>query len=460
MPGNGIHRRRALQGIGVGAAGLLAGCLGGGDDDDEIHVLTDFDGDDWENHWDDVLIPAWEEQSDVPIEVEYTGFQGTGEQRLATLMQSGDAPEFYHATTSEIGDLINQGLTRQVDDVVDDLEDEWGDALFKYTLQPMTGDRDDETHSIPHGVYVGGCFNYRSDVYEALDLEVPETWDELLANAEAIDEAGGDFEEMRGFGIPGQPDGKAGSDFSNWLYNSGGDVWQENGGDIELWFDEEHVMPVLEMLEELAEYSPDPSSLNWSETIEYWIGGRFGQCFMNNAWLCGPTIGTPAEPIGLATEQALIPTRDGADPITRGWVLVNGTPIIEGSSNPEEAGDFKRLMYGADHHVDVSLVEPMRFIPPYEDIIEDEEYRSAEVFEMHDGAFLAKNEYIMEELVPEMDSPEVVSSPETLHVQTFDIQAQMVNRLLVDDNDADDVYEWGVDQYEDRWEQVNQQADY
>lgn len=459
MPGSGIHRRQVLSGLGVGTAGLLAGCLGGGDDD-ELHILTDLTGGEWETYWEEELIPGFEEDSDVPVNIEYAGFHGSGEQRLATLLQSGDAPEFYHGTTSEFGDLINQGLTRQVDDVVDDLEEEWGDALFKYTLQPMTGDRDDETHSIPHGVYVGGCLNYRADVYEALDLEVPETWDDLVDNAQAIDESD-EFEEMRGFGLSGEPVGKSGSDFANWLYNSGGDVWQENGdGELELWFDEEHVMPVLDVLLELSEYSPDPSAIGWEDTIEDWIGGRYGQCFMNNAWLCGPAYEAGAEEIALATEQALIPTRDGVDPVTRGWVLVNGTPIIDGSSNPETAEEFKRYMYGADNHVEVSLMEPMRFIPPYEEIIEDDEYQEAEIFQAEDGAFLEKNEFIMDEIVPELESPELPSNPETLHVGTFDIPAELTNRVLVDGEDPEDAYEWSIDEYETRYDDVQEQANY
>ena len=459
MPDTGIHRRRVLQGLGVGSAGLLAGCVGGGDDEDEIHILTDFSGDQWEPYWEDELVPGWEEESEVPINVEHAGFHGTGEQRLATLLQANDAPEIYHATTAEIGDLINQGLTMPVDDVVDDLEDEWGDALYKYTLQPMGGDRDDEMHSIPHGIYVGGCLNYRSDVYEALDLEVPETWDELVENARIIDESD-EFEEMRGFGLAGQSAGKSGSDFSNWLYNSGGWFWEENGGDIELWFEEEHAMAVLDVLQELSEYSPDPSSIGWEETIEYWIAGRFGQCFMNNAWLCGPAYFAGAEEVALATDQALIPMREGADPISRGWVLVNGTPIVENSSNPEDAKDFKRYMYGSDRHVEVSLIEPMRFLPPYEDIIETDAYQSAEIFQIEDGAFLEKNQYVMDEIVPELDNPEIPSSPETLHVGTFDIDAELTNRVLVDGQDPEDAYEWAYEEHQSRYEDVQQQADY
>ena len=171
-----LTRRRVLQLSGVGTAGAIAGCLGNGDDeteaeeDDEVHLLTDFSSEVWQDYWEEELVPSWEEQRpDVPLNVEYAGFHGTGEQRLATLMQAGDPPEFYHATLSELGDLVNQGQTTDVTDVVEDLEDTWGDeVLYRSTLMPI----DDEVHSIPHGVYLGGVLNYRGDIYEELGLEV------------------------------------------------------------------------------------------------------------------------------------------------------------------------------------------------------------------------------------------------------------------------------------------------
>lgn len=463
MPTDGTTRRSVLGGVGAGVAGALAGCLGGGNGDGggELHILTDLSGDQWEPYWEEELIPSWEEQSDVPINLEFAGFEGTGEQRLAALMQAGDPPEFYHATTAELGELINQGMTLDVTDVVEDLQSQWGDALFDHTLQPLVGDRDDEFHSIPHGVYIGGCLNYRADVYEDLGLEVPETWDELRENARAIDEAGGEWEEMRGWALPGAPAGKSGSDFSNWLYNSGGLVWEEGGGnEVELAFDEQYVLPVLEMLQDMAEYSPDPSAVDWGTTIEYWIAGRMGQCFMNNAWLCGPAYFAGAEEVALNTEQALIPLRnDDVDPHTRGWILVNGTPIIDGSSNPDEAREFKRYMYGPERHVEVSLMEPMRFLPPYEEIMETDAYQSADVFQLEDGEFLRKNQHVMDEIVPELDV-EIPSTPASNHVSAFNIPEEMTNRVVVEGEDPEDAYEWAYEQYERRIEETRQQSNW
>lgn len=461
MSRTGLQRRQVMQGIGIGAAGLLAGCLGGEDDDDEIHILTDYTGEGgWDPYWEDELIPGFEEEHDIPVNVEPVGFQGTGEQRLATLMQSGNPPELFHGTITEIGDLVNQGRTQSIDDVTDDLEDIWGDTLFKNTLQPVDG----ETHMVPHGVYMGGCLNYREDIYQTLDLEVPETWSELVENARIIDEAEielPDGETMRGFGLPAQLTGKSASDFSNWLFNAGGDTWRWSEDDeLELWMDEDHVMAVFEHLQELVQYSPDPSSLDWGTTIEYWVGSRFGQCLMNNAWLCGPAYNAGQEDTALNTKQALVPKLEGSDPLQRGWVLADGTPIIEGSSNPDEAGDFLRYMYSEERHPTTTLIEPMRFLPPYEAVTETEAYQSAEIFQVEDGAFLERNQYILDEIAPELENPDSPTTPETLHVNTFDIPGEMTNRVIVDEEDPQSVYEWGIDEYEKRLAEVSDQSNY
>ncbi len=458
-------RRSVLRATGLATATAIAGCLGtdsGGTDDGtgdgEIHILTDLTGEQWEPYWEDELIAGFESSADASVSVEYAGMQGQGGQRLATLLQSNTPPECYHATQTEIGDLFNQGLTQSVDSVIDELESIWGETLFKYTMQPFNGDRDEEMHMIPNGIYVGGVFNYRKDIYEKLGLSVPTTWQGLVDNAKAIHES--DDVQAAGFGVAGTPAGKSGSDFSNWLFNAGGQTWKSAGDSIELAFEKEHVMAVLEVLQELANYSPDPSSLSWAKTIEYWAGGRIAQCFMNNAWLCGPAYAAGATEIARNTEQALIPIREGADPITRGWILANGTPIIKGSSNPEGAKAFNKYMFGEEHMIPVSQLEPMRFIPPYADVMDADAYRNAEIFQVEDGIFLEKNEKIVSEIVPELDNADLPSSPETLHVGTIYIQDQMVNRVLIEGQSPEAAYEWALDEYETQISNAQQQANY
>ena len=485
MIDGGPSRRRLLGGVGTGTMGLFAGCFGsdndgqrgpnggdtdGGDEtgddgetddsigDGPITIATDYHSDPWEQYW-ATLTAEFEAETGVAVDRETVGVQRTDDPRLEALLEDGEPPELYHGTAAEVGDLINTGRTRPVDGVVDELEAQWGDLLLEDAIAPIG----DERRLVPHGVEAGGILNYRLDVYRELGLEVPETWDELVENAHAIDEAnisvhGG---KIRGWALPAMPTGKAAADFVNWLYNAGGAVWMPGtDDDPELWLDEDHVTAVFDLLQELAQYSPDPSTMDWAKTIRLWTQGRIGQCLMTNAWLCAPAVRAGRTELALETAQALVPKRAGADPLQRGWARVDGTPIIRGSSHPKAAEEFCRFMYGAEHGVASSLVEPMRFLPAYEGILESPAYRSAGIFQMEGGVFLEKNRYCIEKILPELTSEETVTTPETLHADSAVIPAEMTNRLIVGGADPNDVYEWGYQEYESTLETARNRRSY
>lgn len=419
----------------------------GGANTAEVHVLTDYSSDPWQSKWEDEIKPGFEEQYSAPLNVEYTGLQGTGENRLTTLIQSGKPPEMFHGTITQVADLIAQGQTIPVDDLVGELTEANGELMAASSIS--TGG---EAHIVPHGLYLGGCLNYRQDIYDALGLSVPTTWDELMENARAIDEA--EDIDAAGFAVPAQPAGKAGSDFSNWLYNAGGDVWKwadEDETTVELDFAEEDVKNVLRMVRDIAEYSPDPSSLNWGSTIQNWVGGRIGQCFMNNAWLAGPAYRAGVMPVAMNTRQALIPLMEKSlDPIDRGWALMDGTPILSGADNQEGAKNLARYMYGSpSKQADKNLIEPMRFLPPYRDVIESDEYQSAEIFQAEDGHFLDLNKHCVEELAPHLggDRP---STPASLYAGRFNIDAQMINAVVVQGQSIDQAYSEAREKYQNR----------
>jgi multiple sugar transport system substrate-binding protein len=474
-----LSRRRVLQGAGVGIVAATAGCAGGGGgngnggdgtdgggggggggtgtdggggggtgepNSNEVLMLTDYGSEAWQQKWENDIIPGFEEEVDPSYTVtpEYVGLQGTGEQRLTTLLQSGNAPEMYFGTITQVADLVAQGQTTPLGDLVSRLEEANGDMYFKSTV--TVGD---EVQMVPHGLYLGGTLNYRQDIYDMLDLSVPETWDELLENAQAISES--DETEALGFAASAQPAGKSGSDFSNVLRNAGGGVFQatEDGG-AEIWFDEQRVTESLTFMNDLAEYSPDPSSLNWGSTIENWVAGRVGQCIMNNAWLAGPAYAAGATDIALNTNIAPVPMQSDADPIDRGWALIDGTPVLSGSDNPAGAQEFLEYMYGSpEAQADKNLVEPMRFLPPYEDIIETDAYQSAEIFQAEDGHFLELNRRCFEEIAPNLSSDERPSTVATNYESRFQYDSEMVNAVLVQGRSVEDAYQQGLSRLEE-----------
>lgn len=478
MTGKNVSRRRILQGAGAGIAAGLAGCGddGGGatptgdgatptdtgpttpaqDRSAEIHVLTDYAGENsWGPKWQEIT-SGFEGQDEASVNVETVGMQGSGEDRLSTLIQSGDAPELYHGTVTQVGDLIAQGQTVVVDDTLDTLVEANGDMLSRSTVEAGG-----EGRMIPHGVYLGGCLNYRVDIYEQLDLSVPQTLDELVENAQAIDEAEeGPAGDARGFAVSAVRSGKSGSDFTNFLYNCGGDVWRwanEEETEVELRFEEDTVTAALDYMNQLAEYSPDPANLNWQPTIIQWIQGRAGQCFMNNAWLNGAAYANDS-PVWQATEQALIPLQDQSlDPPDRGWMLADGTPILRPSDNHEGARALLRHMYeGPNAQADKNLVEPMRFLPPYEDVVDSETYQNAEIFQA-EPSLLERNRRMINDFAPELgaDRPSSVAS---LYAGRFDIDAEMVSEVIVEGVDPAQAHQNAAEKFQNRLEEGRELA--
>jgi len=292
-------------------------------------------------------------------------------------------------------------------------------------------------------------FVYRTDVYDRLGLSVPETWDELLENARVIEED--PDTEARGFGLAGGKNLKASTHFSTLLRTAGGGTyrWKEEGEEAELWFDEEHVTAALEFAKELSEYSIDPSSMTWGNSVSKWAGGRIAQDIHLNAWVAG--VAYRANPdLGLNIGVDLPPKRDGADPIDHGGIFMEGAPIIEGSTNPQGGKELWKYLHGTpDDMARTHLIEPMRFLPCYASATESDTYQNADVFQVEDGYFLDLNRKIIEENVPMLGSAERPVTPATLYADSQPWDSDMMNAAVVQDRSVQDAYQQGLEAAED-----------
>jgi multiple sugar transport system substrate-binding protein len=403
-------RRQVLTAL---AAAALAGCntLGGADPSTEspgVFMMTDYNTEPWQRKWEQEIIPGFEEQSDATVRY---NLSTSPPQAPSTeeLVDEGDPPEVYHNTAVMVARHALEDELQSVEGLVDDLVAANGDLHVGYPIRSAG-----EPHIVPHGLHLGGVLHYRRDVYDELGLSVPETWTELVENARVIDEARDihavDRAEVRGFGTPVREDAKMRRDFTTWLYTAGGGYWQwrdEPGGEVDLDFQPADVRAALETMRALAQYSPDPDAAGFSTVPGAWISGRIAQCLFPNAWLAGIAYDVESGPaqdrslsISPNTAVAPAPLRDRTlDPPTRGWVRVNGTPMFRGA-NTEYAEQFLRYMYeGPQRQADKNNVT-MRSLPPYEGILETDEYRSADIYQAEDGYFLDLERQLLEEVLP------------------------------------------------------------
>jgi multiple sugar transport system substrate-binding protein len=463
-------RRQVLAAL---AAAGLAGCntLGGSDhsteapgstpsstpstETPEVLVMADDNMERWVEKWREELIPGFEDQSNATVRIKFSTSppQAPSTQRL---VDEGDPPEVYQNDVVAVAKHALENELQPVDGLVSDFVATNGDLQVEYPVRS-----EGRAQIIPHGLSLRSVLHYRRDVYDDLGLSVPETWAELVENARVIDE--GDQFEGRGFAVPGSDSGeKPRNDFTAWLYTAGGRYWQwrdEPGGEVELDFRADDVRAALELMRTLAQYSPDPEELALGPTVGEWLTGNVAQCLSPNAYLAGLTYGVESDParsdspsVSLATAVAPASLRDRTlDPPTRGWVRVGGTPLFRGA-NVQHAEELLRYLYeGPERQARMNNVD-MRWLSPYEGVLETEEYRSADIYQAEDGYFLDLEREVLDEVLPLHAGrrPRTPAAryamqrtpPETAREYSrASIVTEMVNGVLVTENPIDEEIE-------------------
>lgn len=156
-----------------------------------------------------------------------------------------------------------------------------------------------------HGYYTS-VFHYRQDVYDELELEVPEGIEEMIGNVRIIDESDLD---IRGYGLAGKAQNELQVLLSNMGTSGIGVRWVDGdvGGELEIQYPEDKVVKLLEYFQELAQYSPDPTGIGWAESLGSWAGGRFAQQYNLNMSPAGVAASAGAENIAKNTGVAPLP---------------------------------------------------------------------------------------------------------------------------------------------------------
>ncbi|QSW99269.1 ABC transporter substrate-binding protein [Haloterrigena alkaliphila] len=475
MTENSFNRRQVLAGTGLGMTAAMAGCLGGGGgSDDEVHFITDYYNGAWESLWGD-LESQFEDETDFQMNIEEGGMSGTQEGRLAQLIQAGNPPDANTSTFDQVADIWSTDQLEPVNDVVSAIEEVNGELNAGGAFLG----EGDEIYQIPHGVYVSN-FQYRADVYEELGLDEPETFSDVLENAQAIDEAGGPFEDMRGYGLAGAPTGKSQDELLVLLASAGisgiGLRWKDPDAreELEIHWPEDTVTQVLEYIKQLSQYSPDPTSIGWADSLSQWVQGQYGQCYHLNAWPVGVTAqaaeGQDSQEakeglrhVARSTEIIAYPMLDGVDP-SENWLSApapDGYHIFSNGGNTEGAKEWFEWVYADSMEQTASFYEadPGRFLPTYSDVIESDPFRNQALFQEHEH-LLEKLEYVQDEIwgnhygsVDEANT----SSPESLYMQRQWFYGEMVNRVVTDSMGVQEAYEWGYSQLEEAFADAQEQ---
>jgi len=178
----------AITAVGVLAlAGCSAGSGGDGGGDDGPVELTWYMGagvpDDIETA-EQLAADFTAANPDIKVVVDASGPQGVElDAQMRTKLATGDMADLFWYNSGALMQQLNpdQQLLNVADEPwVEDLNE-----AYRGTVSTDNG-----TYGAPVGSGMGGGFFYNVDVYEELGLEVPMTWEDFMANGEAIRAAG------------------------------------------------------------------------------------------------------------------------------------------------------------------------------------------------------------------------------------------------------------------------------
>jgi len=474
-----LSRRKAVSAAGAMGAAALAGCSDGGNGNDnsdsndgedgssgvggEVLFITDYSNEGWQAKWGDELVPGFEESNDTgtTVNVQYSGFSGSQESELGRLVQAGDPPELNTSTFEQVGDFFAEGYFADIGDVVASAEEVNGELIGSpYHVEQDDGP--DTYYELPHGAYVG-TFLYRTDVYDQLGLDVPTSFEEMLNNARIIDESPMD---VRGFGLAGQRTGKAQDEFQTYLALMGKselgfvdpDADDLSTEAIEVRYEQnrEEIITLLEFMNDLSEYSYDPTSLGWGSSIQNWVTGSYAQQYHLNAWPVSAAAGAGVDAIVENTGVAKLPLWEAGGVEREDTQLTNPTMDghhVFGSAEMSEGGrNFLSYCYAEDETRgrEMYATEPGRFLPAFSDIVDSEEFGSYQQFQEYPTT-LEQIRRVANEIFPETygqsDEPGVLAnSPIGVSYFRSFHQAEMVNDVVTGSSTPEEAFEYGKEE--------------
>jgi raffinose/stachyose/melibiose transport system substrate-binding protein len=181
---SGSNRAGVLASVAGAAALALAGCgNAGADSGDSVtltYLITNLEQVITEN---EALVEAFEAQNpDIHIEIETRPGGTEGDNIIKTRLQTGEMTDIFYYNAGSLFQALapQQSMVPLEGAFVDNILD-----VFKAGVSV-----DGTVYGVPVGGAMGGGILYHKPTYEELGLEIPTTWDEFMANNQAILDAG------------------------------------------------------------------------------------------------------------------------------------------------------------------------------------------------------------------------------------------------------------------------------
>ena len=293
--------------------------------------------------------------------------------------------------TSDMGTYYNSGWTRNLDEMFEGLDEETAAWYDKDDIFPGVLDSNKDAAT---GVLASLPFYsestmicYRTDVFEALGLEMPEapTWDDILELAKACD----GYEDEDGNVLTGIAiRGKAGYGENMYIFGS---IMNSFGGryydmDWNCTYDSEEVRNAWEYYKELLQYAEDsPTTCGYTECLNLFTQGTAAIYY--DATVSAATFESEESAVAGKVGYAPAPSEVAALSSTiGGW----GIAVTSGSQHPDEAFQFLLWATSKDYHEICAEAKGWANVPSATraSLYEREEYTSVAPFAIKTAASL------------------------------------------------------------------------
>ena len=297
---------------------------------------------------------AWKAVADAMAEC--GNFEAELDQEFRTKQPAAFAatPSLYHiggVSNGTVTPLLNEGTIRPLDDLVE----KYGQDLSPNQLIRING----QIMAIAMMVNTQHLM-YREDILSDLGIEVPETWDEVLAAAEQIEAAGSvDYP----IGATMASGWNLAQDFVNMFYGFGGEFYDDANMPT---LNNEAGINALNMMKRMTEYM-DPEYLVSDST---YVQQQFQQeqIAMANLWSsrAGAMDDEGESAVVGLVETAMAPrAMEGGPPATTIWW--DGVVIARNISDEEAEAAFQLILEGLDSEmVQANPEAAIWLIPGYE----------------------------------------------------------------------------------------------
>lgn len=334
-----------------------------------------------------------------------------------------------------IGEFVEAGCLDPVEDRLGGTDPSliaWDDYVESFAGQAVW---DGQRQCLPVGAY-WHMLHYRKDIFEAMGIAPPKTFDDVMAAAKAVKNSS-KFPGVSGYAMNFRRGAAAGQQYFEWIYSAGGKPWKSNyPGSPDPYADQTPTLnspesiAMLQFFEDMVPYGPTGvEGFAWDERFNSFAQGNVA---MINAWsVRTPGLNNPdISKVAGKWDVTLFPHAKGAKsvPPVGGWIMC----LNAHSERKDAAWDFMRWFASPEVHKqwvlkgapasrhstfqDAEVIAAQPWLPTLYESAKaawvELRPRHALTFEMIDAIGLHVNRAIIDEVSPEKamaDATEEVS---------------------------------------------------